>query len=79
MQANGLLKVAEKLRWQDGPSKIRASGASLVCLVHLVSLIQPNKPDRLAGYKQPAKALWVLTVLQQPGHEHGFRQAQDSA
>ena len=54
VQANGLLKAAEKRMWQDGPSNgPRVWGKPclpdyLICLVHLVSLIQPCRPTALA-------------------------------
>ena len=47
---------------------VRTSGASPVCLVHLVSLMQPNKPDRpKRPNEQDGLADFFSTLLEQAG------------
>ena len=40
-------QAAENLFWHARASMVRTCSTSPVCLVHLVSFIQPNKPDGL--------------------------------
>jgi len=52
----GSIRLRRTLLWHGGNSLVRTSGASRVCLVHLVSLIQPNKPDRTEQTKYTRQA-----------------------